>query len=94
LEESFGSGAGNAGAWVNPRFEEIMAEAETYTDEARLIELMAEAQQILTEVDPPAIYYGSLKWYTILRADIEGFYSNPLYLGSYPFLRMSRAAAS
>jgi len=94
LEASFGNGAGNAGAWVNPRFEEIMTEAETYTDEARLVELMAEAQRILTELDPPAIYYGSLKWYTILRSDIQGFSNNPLYLGSYPFLSMSREAAS
>ncbi|MBA3451217.1 MAG: hypothetical protein H0T18_08400 [Chloroflexia bacterium] len=81
---------GNAGAWVNERFEQIMAEAETYTDEARLAELMKEAQAILTEQDPPNIYYGQLKWYTVLRADIEGFVPNPLYLSSYPFYEMSR----
>ncbi len=70
-----------------------MAEAETYTDEARLNELMREAQNILTEQDPPCIYYGTLKWYTVLRKDIQGFYSNPLYLGAYPFYKMYRGDA-
>jgi hypothetical protein len=71
-----------------------MTEAEHYTDENRLVELMKEAQNILTEQDPPAIYYGELTWYTILGKDIQGFYANPLYLGSYPFYKMSRAASS
>ena len=94
LEASTGEGGANAGYWVNPRFEELMAEAETYTDEGRLVELMREAQNILTEQDPPAIYYGQLKWYTILRQGIQGYYHNPLYLGSYPFYKMSRAGTA
>jgi peptide/nickel transport system substrate-binding protein len=81
---------GNPSAWVNERFEEIMAEAEHFTDEEQLATLMQEAQNILTEQDPPAIYYGQLKWYTVLRADIQGFTPNPLYLSSYPFYEMSR----
>jgi hypothetical protein len=51
---------------------------------------MKEAQNILTEQDPPGIYYGQLQWYTILRKDIQGYHDNPLYLGSYPFYEMSR----
>jgi oligopeptide transport system substrate-binding protein len=84
-------GGSNAGDWVNPRFEEIMREAATYTDEARLIAIMKEAQNILTEQDPPCIYQGQPTYYTILRNDIQGYYNNPLYLNSYPFYRMSRA---
>jgi peptide/nickel transport system substrate-binding protein len=93
LEASTGEGGANAGYWVNERFEEIMAEAETYTDEDQLVALMKEAQNILTEQDPPGIYYGQLKWYTILRKDIQGYHHNPLYLGSYPFYEMSRTSA-
>jgi ABC-type transport system substrate-binding protein len=91
LEASTGEGGANAGYWVNARFEEIMEEAEHYTDEDQLVALMKEAQDILTEQDPPAIYYGQLQWYTILRKDIQGYHHNPLYLGSYPFYEMSRA---
>jgi peptide/nickel transport system substrate-binding protein len=90
LEEAFGEGGSNGGAWVNPRFEEIMAEAETYTDENRLVELMEEAQNILTEQDPPCIFIGQARYYTILRNDIRGFVANPLYLEAYPFYAMSR----
>jgi peptide/nickel transport system substrate-binding protein len=88
-EAMIGNG-GNASAWVNERFEQIMAEAEHYTDEEQLATLMKEAQNILTEQDPPAIYYGQFQWYTVLRADIQGFVPNPLYLSSYPFYEMSR----
>jgi peptide/nickel transport system substrate-binding protein len=85
-------GISNGGYWLNERFEEIMAEAETYTDEDRLDELMTEAQNILTEQDPPAIYYGQLLWYTVMRQDIKGFVPNPLYLNAFPFYRMYREA--
>ena len=91
-EAMIGNG-GNASAWVNERFEQIMAEAEHYTDEEQLNNLMKEAQNILTEQDPPAIYYGQFQWYTVLRSDIQGFVPNPLYLSSYPFYEMWRATS-
>lgn len=90
-EAAIGEGGSNAGGWVHPRFEEIMAEAEHYTDEAQLVALIQEAQNILTEQDPPAIYYGQLKYFTVLQQNIEGFVANPLYLYAYPFYQMSRA---
>ena len=90
-EAMIGSSGSNAGGWINARFEEIMAEAENVADEARLIELMTEAQNILTEQDPPAIFYGQLKYFPVLQQNIQGFVANPLYLYAYPFSRMSRA---
>jgi peptide/nickel transport system substrate-binding protein len=88
-----GNGGSNAGAYINDRFEAIMAEAEHYTDEDQLVELMKEAQNILTEQDPPVIYYGQIVRYTVLRSDIDGFVPNPLYLDSFPFYKMSRASS-
>jgi peptide/nickel transport system substrate-binding protein len=81
---------GNGGAWVNDRFEEIMAEAEHYTDENRLVELMIEAQNILTEQDPPVIYHGQVQYYTVLGKDIQGYLPNPFYLETYPFYELWR----
>ena len=92
-ESAIGDGGGNGGAWVNKRFEEIMAEAEHYTDENRLIELMKEAQNIVTEQDPPVIYYGQNIRYTVLGKDIKGFVANPLYLDAFPFYEMSRSTS-
>jgi ABC-type transport system substrate-binding protein len=86
-------GGGNASRWVNPRFEELMAQAAVYTEEDELVTLMKEAQNILTEQDPPAIYYGQQLWYTVLRKDIEGFGWNPLYLSSYHPLRSLKRTA-
>ena len=87
-----GAGISNGGWWVNERFSELMALSGTYTNEAELIEWMKEIQNIITEQDPPAIYYGELQWYTVLRNDIMGFVPNPLYLGSYNLIDMYREA--
>jgi peptide/nickel transport system substrate-binding protein len=91
-EENIGGGGSNAGAWVNPRFEEIMAEAEHFESEEQLNALMKEAQNILTEQDPPVIYYGQRVDFTVLGADIQGFVPNPLYLEAYNVYGMSRAS--
>ncbi len=92
-EANVGGGGSNAGAWVNPRFEEIMAEAEQFESGEQLDELMKEAQNILTEQDPPVIYYGQVVRYTVLGKDIQGFVPNPLYLDSFNFYGMSRATS-
>jgi peptide/nickel transport system substrate-binding protein len=91
---STGGGGSNGGYYVNDRYEELMAQVEHYTDEATMIEQMKEIQNILTEQDPPAIFYGQLLWYVVMRNDIQGFYGNPLYLNQYPFYQMSRSASS
>jgi peptide/nickel transport system substrate-binding protein len=92
-EANVGGGGSNGGAWVNPRFEEIMAEAEHFESEEQLDELMKEAQNILTEQDPPAIYWGQRVDSTVLGADIQGFVPNPLYLEAYNAYGMSRASS-
>jgi peptide/nickel transport system substrate-binding protein len=86
-----GEGTVNGGLWSNDRFEAIMAEARTYSDETRLNDLMKEAQRILTEVDPPCIYLGQQRYVTVRAADVAGFVGNPLYLNLYRFRQMYRA---
>jgi len=90
LAEASGGGGSNSGYWVNDRFEEIMAAARDYTDESQLTELMVEAQNILTEQDPPAIFFGERQYTTVLGPDIQGFVANPLYLDAYNFYQMYR----
>lgn len=92
LQVSAGGGGANSGFYVNARFEEIMTAARNYTDENQLIEWMKEAQNILTEQDPPGIFYGERQYTTVLQPAIQGFQSNPLYLDAYNFYQMSRAA--
>jgi peptide/nickel transport system substrate-binding protein len=87
---SSGGGGSNAGYYVNDRIEEILVATENFTDQAEYDALMKEAQNILTELDPPVLYYGELLWTTVTRKDIAGFGSNPLYLSAYPFRKMYR----
>ena len=90
LKSSSGGGGSNGGYWVNDRFEEIMAQAEKSPDQNEINTLMIEAQNILTEQDPPVIYYGELIWASVQRTNIKGFAPNPLYLSSYNFKDMYR----
>ncbi|MCC6313547.1 MAG: ABC transporter substrate-binding protein [Thermomicrobiales bacterium] len=91
---NIGGGGSNAGAYDNARFEEIMAEAEHFTSEEEYDALMKEAQNILTEQDPPAIYYGQIIYYTVIGKDIQGYVPNPLYLSSFDFWGLSRSPAT
>jgi peptide/nickel transport system substrate-binding protein len=88
-----GAGISNGGWWVNARFSELMDLSQHFQREDELVGWMKEIQNILTEQDPPVIYYGQLKWYTVLRKDIKGFVSNPLYLSSFNFVDMYREAS-
>lgn len=90
LASAAGNGGANFGFWVNDRFEAIMEEAKNFTDQDQLVTLMKEAQNILTEQDPPVVYYGESLYYTILGGSISGFVPNPLYLESYRLWEMSR----
>jgi peptide/nickel transport system substrate-binding protein len=96
LVPSFGSpeqgGFANAGLWQNERFWQILDDTANFTDEAEYDKLMAEAQNIAMEVDPPAIFYGELQWTVVLRSNIVGFDWNPIYLSAYPFGQMSRTS--
>ena len=70
-----------------------MAVAEHFESEEQLDALMKEAQAILTEQDPPVIYYGQRVDFTVLGAAIEGFVPNPLYLDAYNVYGMSRSSS-
>jgi ABC-type transport system substrate-binding protein len=88
------NGAGsNSGFYNNERFEQVMAEAQVATDPAQVTTLMVEAQNILTEQDPAAIFYGERQYTTVLQNTIQGFVANPLYLDAYNYFQMSRAAS-
>ena len=90
LRSQISDDGSNSGAWVNERFEELMAQAEHFTSEDELNSLMAEIQNIMTEQDPPAIYSGQLAGFTVFGKDIKGFAPNPLYLECFNFYGMYR----
>jgi peptide/nickel transport system substrate-binding protein len=89
--EAWGSQGGNAGFYCNERVDELLAEARDAVDLETYETALAEAQQILSRDDPPAIYYAQPEWITVLRRDVAGFVLNPIFLGSYDLYRLHRA---
>ncbi|HET9659196.1 MAG TPA: ABC transporter substrate-binding protein [Thermomicrobiales bacterium] len=90
LKSAQNGGGSNGGGYENATVEDLMSQAEHFTDEDQLDELMKQIQQILIKDDPAAIFYGETKYYTILKAGVGGFVPNPLYLGTCLFYDMYR----
>jgi ABC-type transport system substrate-binding protein len=88
--KSAGSAGSNSGHFNNARFDEILDTVAPGVSDEEYNKLMAEAENIITEQDPPLIYWGTTQWYTIMKADIRGFNWNPIYLNSYYFYGMNR----
>jgi peptide/nickel transport system substrate-binding protein len=86
--KSAGSAGSNAGFYNNARVDAILDTVAPGVSDDEYNKLLAEAQNIMTELDPPGIFWGTVQWYTIMKANIRGFTWNPIYLNSYYFYEM------
>lgn len=87
---SVGSAGSDVGWFKNARLDQILKTVEPGVSTSQYNSLLAEAQNILTKEDPPAAWWGTVQWYTILRSNIRNFAWNPIYLNSYYFYDMYR----
>ena len=88
--EQWGSKGANGGFYCNERVDELLARAKDAPDRAAYDAALAEAQQILSRDDPPAIYYIQPEWTTVLRRDVGGFVFNPINIGTYDLHKLHR----
>ncbi len=88
--KSAGSAGANAGFFKNDRVDQILDTVAPGVSDADYASLLAECQNILVQKDPAAIFWGAVRWYTILGADIRGFEWNPIYLNTYYYYDMFR----
>ena len=70
-----------------------MEQARDYTSDAQLTDVVTQAQQILVNDDPAAIFVGERQYFTILQADVTGYVPNPLYLDLFDIYPMSEPAS-
>jgi peptide/nickel transport system substrate-binding protein len=90
--DSWGSKGANAGFYCNEAFDALLAEAKDASTLESYSETLGKAQTIITQEDPPYICYGMPKWTTVLQSNIEGFFFNPINIGTYDFWKLSRKA--
>jgi len=81
----------NIGFYKNDRLDEVLDTVAPGVDSEQYNTLLAEANNITTEVDPPAIYWGSVQWYTVLQPNIQNFEPNPIYINTYNVYKMYRS---
>jgi peptide/nickel transport system substrate-binding protein len=80
----------NSGYYRNARVDEIIYDGFSETDDAKLTEMMHEAQNIMTEQDPPIIPVGQQLDETYFRNDIQGQVFNPLYILTWDYYALHR----
>jgi hypothetical protein len=65
--DSWGSKGANSGFYCNEEYEALLDESQDASTLENYEEILGRAQAIITEPDPPAIYYAQPKWTTVLR---------------------------
>jgi peptide/nickel transport system substrate-binding protein len=88
----WGSKGANSGFYCNEEYEALLDESQDASTLESYTEILDRAQTIITKEDPPAIYYVQPAWPTVLQANIEGFFFNPINQGTYDFWKLSRKA--
>jgi peptide/nickel transport system substrate-binding protein len=80
----------NSGYYTNRRVSDIIDAGFKETDMTKLSASFAEAQDIMTRIDPPAIFVGQRLDETYLRNDIHGQVFNPLYIQTFDYYALHR----
>ena len=86
-------GSANAGMYCNERVDELLKASHDAANPEDYQTAMSEIQQILSRDDPSAIYYAEPEWTTTMRKDIQGFFLNPINLGTYNLYKLHRGSA-
>ena len=82
----------NASYYSNAEFDALLDGIELGAPEDEYNAAIAEANDILVRIDPAAIFYGSMQWYTVIQKNIRGFVPNPIYINTYNIYDMYREA--
>jgi ABC-type transport system substrate-binding protein len=90
--DSWGSKGSNSGFYCNDQVQKYLEDAKDASTLASYQEILGKMLTIISKDDPPAIYYAQPKWTTVLQANIEGFFFNPINIGTYDFWKLSRKA--
>jgi peptide/nickel transport system substrate-binding protein len=80
----------NALYYSNAEVDDLLDQSATMAAGDEYDQTIAEINRIMVEEDPAAAFYGSVQWYTVLAANIQGFEPNPIYINTYNLYDMYR----
>jgi peptide/nickel transport system substrate-binding protein len=90
--DSWGSKGANSGFYCNEEVQTLLDEAQDASTLESYTEILGRMLTIISRDDPPAIYTTQPTWPTVLQANIEGYFFNPINIGTYDFWKLSRKA--
>jgi peptide/nickel transport system substrate-binding protein len=88
--EAWGSKGANSGYYCNEDVERLLTESQNASTLEDYEAILGEMLTIISRDDPPAIYAAQPTWPTVLQANIEGYFFNPINIGTYDFWKLSR----
>jgi peptide/nickel transport system substrate-binding protein len=84
------AGGANFGGYCNARVQELLDQAVEEADPAAYDRLLAEAQQIVAQDDPPAVFYAQPLSTVAYRTGLAGIEQNPINVDTYYFQAIRR----
>ena len=84
-------GSSNGGFYCNEQVDALLDAARDASTTPEYQDACSQLQELVSQ-DPPAVYFVSPQWTTTLRADVQGFFFNPINLGTYDYHKMYRGA--
>ncbi len=88
--DAAGSKGANAGFYSNKRVDELIDQAYTESDPAKLTAIWSEVQKILTVDDPAGLWVGDPLDRTVIRKDIDGQVYNAIYALTFDYWSLTR----
>ena len=82
-------GSANGGFYCNEQVDALLAQSRDASTTPEYQAAVSELQDVLAQ-DPPAIYFAEPEFTTTMQKDIQGFFFNPINLGTYQFHKLYR----
>src|SRR5579859_5445409 len=88
--KSAGASGQNAGNYADPQVDKIIEQAQQTSDQATMVAMFKQLQQIVTMTDPAGVFMAQSPDRTVVSASIKNQAFNALYLGTFDFYTLSK----
>jgi ABC-type transport system substrate-binding protein len=88
--KSSGQNGQNAGNYNDPQVDKIIEQAQNTSDQATMVAMFKQLQQIVTLTDPAGVFMAQAPDRTVVSASVKNQVFNVLYLGTFDFYALSK----
>jgi peptide/nickel transport system substrate-binding protein len=86
-----GSAGSNGGFYHNAKVDSLLLKAQKVRQSSKRYGIYDQVQKILTWQDPAAVFVADLPESVLYRANVHGYYLNPVYTSTFDFYKISKS---